>query len=112
MYEARPDILSFDATEDLELFFAERHAIEFIRQGGTVAYGLIPTSRELASLDAVAIFSRWLAAASLAGDPPELAQRAMITATCGLGLLDMAAVTDSFRLAHSVGKLVRSLAAG
>ena len=49
-------------------------------------------------------------AASLAGDPQKFAQRAMITATCGLGLLDTSAVAESFEVAHSVSKLIRSLA--
>ena len=37
-------------------------------------------------------------------------QNAMITATCGLGLLDTSAVAESFGVAHSVSKLIRSLA--
>jgi hypothetical protein len=34
----------------------------------------------------------------------------MITATCGLGLLDTSAIAESFSVAHSVSKLIRSLA--
>ena len=48
---------------------------------------------------------RWLKAASLAGDPQELAQSAMITATCGLGLVDPSAVAESFNIANATGKL-------
>jgi hypothetical protein len=44
------------------------------------------------------------------GDPQKFAQRAMITATCGLGLLDTSAMAESFGVAHSVSKLIRSLA--
>lgn len=106
----RPDILSFDAHEGLELFFADGHARDFLRNGGTVAYGMVPTLPRPGEVDAVAVFTRWLAAASLAGDPQELAQRAMITATCGLGLLDPSSVADSFHVAHRVGKLIRRLA--
>jgi len=34
----------------------------------------------------------------------------MITATCGLGLLDTASIEESFCVAHSVSKLIRNLA--
>jgi hypothetical protein len=110
MCRVRPDILSFDAHEGIELFFDDTHAREFARNGGTVAYGMVPTWQRLNPLDPMTLFTRWLAAASLAGDPQELAQHAMITATCGLGLLDVSSVAASFNLAHGVGDLIRGLA--
>jgi hypothetical protein len=110
MYRAEPDILSFDADEGLDLFFADAHALDFVRRGGTVAYGIVPTRPGLNAADAASIFIRWLKAASLAGDPHKFAQRAMITATCGLGLLDTSCIAESFRVAHSISKLVRALA--
>jgi hypothetical protein len=109
MFRTKPDILSFDAHEGLELFFSDPHTLDFVNQGGTVAYGLVPTKQHLNAIDAASIFIRWLEAASRVGDPQRLAQRAMITATCGLGLLEMSSVVDSFRVAHGVSKLVRSL---
>lgn len=109
MCTVRPDILSFDAHEGLELFFANREAREFVRHGGTVAYGLIPTHRRLEGLAASSVFSRWLALAAVGGDPQELARQSMVTATCGLGLLDAQAVRESFQLAHGVAQLFRKL---
>jgi len=106
----RPDIISFDAHEGLDLFFANWHALDFVNHGGTVAYGIVPTRPGLNSVDAARIFVRWLKAASLAGDPQKFAQRAMITSTCGLGLLDTSSVGESFSVARSLGKLIRSLA--
>ena len=106
----KPDIISFDAHEGLDLFFADWHALDFMQQGGTVAYGIVPTRPGVNAVDSASIFIRWLKAASLAGDPQKFAQRAMITATCGLGLLDTSAVAESFSVAHSVSKLIRSLA--
>jgi hypothetical protein len=91
-------------------FFADWHALEFVNQGGTVAYGMVPTRPGLNAVDSATIFMRWLKAASLAGDPQRFAQRAMITATCGLGLLDTSSVAESFSVAHSISKLIRSLA--
>lgn len=109
MCRVKPDILSFDAHEGLDLFFADWHAMDFVQQGGTVAYGLVPTRAGLDAADSASIFIRWLKAASLAGDPQKFAQRAMITATCGLGLLDESSIEESFRIAQSVSKLVKTL---
>ena len=109
MFRAKPDIFSFDAEAGLDLFFADWHALDFVQQGGMVAYGLIPTRSGLDAADAASIFIRWLKAASGAGDPQRFAQRGMITATCGLGLLDEASIDESFRVAHSVSKLVKTL---
>jgi hypothetical protein len=110
MCRAEPDILSFDAHEGLEQFFADEEASAFVNQGGIVAYGMIPTWSQLSTVDSTDIFTRWLKAASMVGDPQELARHAMVTATCGLGLLDDVAVTQSFKLAHEVGQKIRALA--
>jgi hypothetical protein len=110
MYRAKPDILSFDADEGLDLFFNDWHSLDFVNQGGIIAYGLVPTRPGLNAIDAATIFIRWLKAASHAGDPQKFAQRSMITATCGLGLLDSSAMEESFRVAQSVSKLVRAIA--
>jgi len=109
MFRVKPDILSFDANEGLDLFFANWHALDFVQQGGIVAYGLVPTRSGLNAADAASIFIRWLKAASLVGDPQRFAQRAMITATCGLGLLDESSIEESFRIAQSISKLVKTL---
>jgi hypothetical protein len=109
MFRAKPDIFSFDADAGLDLFFSDWHALDFVQQGGIVAYGLVPTRAGLDAADAASIFIRWLKAASAAGDPQKFAQRALITATCGLGLLDDASVEESFQVAHSVSKLVKTL---
>jgi hypothetical protein len=110
MCRVNPDIISFDAHEGLDSFFSDWHALDFVQQGGTVAYGIVPTRPGLNAVDSASIFIRWLKAASLAGDPQKFAQRAMITATCGLGLLDTSSVAESFSVAHSISKLIRSLA--
>jgi hypothetical protein len=110
MCRVEPDIISFDAHQGLDLFLADWHALDFMQHGGTVAYGIVPTRAGVNAVDSATIFLRWLKAASSAGDPQKFAQRAMITATCGLGLLDPSAVAESFEVAHSVSKLIRSLA--
>jgi hypothetical protein len=109
MCAVTPDIVSFDAHEGLDAFFSNAEALDFVHRGGKVAYGLIPTQRRLEGLDPAMIFGRWLKGAALSGDPQEMARNAMITATCGLGLLDPRAVEESFHLAHGVGRLFRKL---
>ena len=110
MRRVKPDILSFDADEGLDLFFADSHMIDFVHQGGLVAYGIVPTRAGVNALDSAKIFLRWLQAASQAGDPQEFAQRAIITATCGLGLLDESSIAESFGVAHAIGRMIKSLA--
>jgi hypothetical protein len=110
MLRAKPDTLSFDAHERLESFFADSHTRDFVYRGGTVAYGIVPTRSGLNAADSAKIFVRWLQAASLAGDPGTFARGAMITATCGLGLLDVSAVAESFTVTHSISRLIRALA--
>ncbi|MGA9565326.1 MAG: hypothetical protein WBS19_07375 [Candidatus Korobacteraceae bacterium] len=110
MLRVMPDVLSFDADEGLELFFGDSHALRFVHQGGLIGYGIVPTRPGLNAVDSASFFIRWLHAASKAGDPQEFARRAMITATCGLGLLDVSAMADSFGVAHTISKLIRALA--
>jgi methionine synthase II (cobalamin-independent) len=110
MLRAQPDILSFDADTGLEPFFADLQACDFVHRGGTVAYGMVPTRAGVNALDSASIFARWLQAASQAGDPQEFARRAMITATCGLGLLSPSSVIESFSVAYGIGKLIRGVA--
>ncbi|MBV9229229.1 MAG: hypothetical protein JOZ18_07940, partial [Chloroflexi bacterium] len=43
MCQAAPDILSFDAYQNLELFERDQDARAFLKGGGLVAFGLIPT---------------------------------------------------------------------
>ncbi len=111
MAQVKADILSFDAHEGLERFFLDPAARAFAGEGGIVAYGLIPTQQSLDGIGAASIFRRWFALASSAGDPREMARRAIVTATCGLGMLDASAARESFALAAAVGAKIRSLAA-
>ena len=51
MCRVKPDIISFDAHEGLDLFFADWHALDFMQQGGTVAYGIVPTRPGVNAVD-------------------------------------------------------------
>jgi hypothetical protein len=111
MCEANPDVISFDAHQYLEAFLDHESVRHFLREGGCAAYGLIPTWRSLDSVDPNALFQRWRkAAVSGQGDERQLARQSMVTATCGLGLVDEVCVAASFNLASRVGGLLRALA--
>lgn len=110
MCQAAPDIISFDSYQDLETFCADQDARRFVNAGGLVAFGLIPTSSNLSSLDPALLFTRWLLACKDIGDLSQLAAHTMITATCGLGLLNPMQAASSFRFAQRVADLVQKVA--
>ncbi len=104
------DVLSFDA----HLAIAEDGFVgvarDVLSRGGRLAFGLAPTGPSSATAESLE--SRWLALASLLGDPRAVAAQSFVTATCGLGLSTVAETRDSFalarRLASSVGSYTRS----
>jgi len=108
--QARPDIVSFDAYQGLEVFCADPAAQDFLRTGGLVAWGLVPTWSRLDQLDPQALFARWLGAATGVMAVEAVARQALITATCGLGLLPEPAVASSFHLAHQLAQRIAQVA--
>jgi hypothetical protein len=94
---AHPDLVSFDAHQGLEEFFAEPDTQAFMRGGGLVAFGLIPTWPDLCEVHPLTLLSRWLESAVTCGDIAGLAERSLFTATCGLGLLSEQAARRSFQ---------------
>jgi len=110
MLQANPDILSFDAHAGLERFCANRSARAFMLDGGQVAFGLVPTWSRLDGLTAESLFFRWLHAAREAGDVRQLARHSLVTATCGLGLLDHTAARAAFDIARPLACLLERIA--
>ncbi len=108
--QARPDIISFDAYQGLEVFCADPAAQDFLRTGGWVAWGLVPTWPRLDQLDPQALFARWLGAATGVMAVEAVARQTLITATCGLGLLPEPAVASSFHLAHQLAQRIAQVA--
>lgn len=108
--QVEPDILSFDAHHGLEAFTADPAASAFLRAGGRVAFGLIPTWSNLDQVDVNALLLRWLVAAPDTLPVADLARQTLITATCGLGLLPEPAAIASFRLAHEFETHIANIA--
>lgn len=101
----QPDIISFDANLNLETFLARPAIHDYVANGGALAYGLVPTLHNLDSFSPSEVFTRWKAATEqYASFAP--ADHALITATCGLGLLNIEAAQDSFAKAHQLSRLI------
>ncbi|WP_201360167.1 hypothetical protein [Dictyobacter formicarum] len=103
-----PDVLSFDAFQRLETFCSDQRVDSFFEHGGLTAFGLVPTT-DLSMPDASVLFARWL----LACPEKEVqyrAARTLITATCGLGLLDREHAQASFQVAGALAALVKKVA--
>lgn len=110
---AAPDLVSFDAGIALDKFFSEPPAQSFMQDGGYVAYGLVPTLSDDGRPEAQAVFDRWLAAlegAAPGASPVPLIRRSLVTAACGLGLVEPDWARRSFELAQGVSKRLAALA--
>jgi hypothetical protein len=110
MCQAAPDILSFDALQDLETFCGDGYARRFIHDGGLVAFGLVPTISDLSELDSATLFTRWLLACKDTSDIRQLASRTLITATCGLGLLNLSQAASTFGHVQHIAMLIKKVA--
>ena len=110
MCQAAPDILSFDAYQDLETFCADASVRRFVHDGGLIACGLIPTFSDLSDLDSTTLFTRWLLACKDISDMRQLASRTLITATCGLGLLSLPQAKSTFAHTQRIATLIKKVA--
>jgi hypothetical protein len=106
----KPDFVSFDAHENLESFCTDPDAQSFMREGGLTAYGMIPTLENLNALSPMNLVSRWLLACADIADVSDMAAFSLVTATCGLGLLDEDAAAQSFNMARTVSMALRRIA--
>lgn len=107
-----PDILSFDAYQDLETFCHDPSARTFLNTGGLTAFGLVPTSTVRSDLDPSALFTRWLLACQDLGDLDlrQIVSRSLLTATCGLGLLTPQQATATFQATRDLATLIAKAA--
>jgi hypothetical protein len=94
------DVLSFDAHLPMDEDGFVRLARAVMGRGGRLAFGLTPTGPSSATVES--LHSRWLALASLPGDPRTVAAHSLVTATCGFGLSTEAETRASFDLARRV----------
>ena len=110
--EADPDIINFDAFAFTEYFLLYPDAISrFINSGGTVAWGIVPTSdfRGTETVDELRQKLE-LGVASLKEiglDPDLIARRSLITPACGMGTMDEKSSNRVLELLSLVSKEMR-----
>ena len=90
--EAGPDIINFDAFEYMDYFLLyPDDIIRFLNDGGTVAWGIVPTSNFTGNESVDDLFLKLedgLKRVYKWGiDPDMLAERSIITPACGLGTM-------------------------
>jgi hypothetical protein len=94
--EAGPDIVSFDAFSYLDYFFLYPGEIQrFIQEGGTIAWGIVPTFGFTGSETVEDLSERLrkgLAKLYAMGlDPSRVAKQSLLTPACGMGTMEPAA---------------------
>ncbi|NTV46999.1 MAG: hypothetical protein HGB11_10880, partial [Chlorobiales bacterium] len=84
MCEVEPDIISFDADQDLATFLEEPAAMIFLKKGGSVAFGLVPTQLKDRSFNIEETYLKWKTELQKDFDFASVAKRSFITASCGV----------------------------
>jgi hypothetical protein len=108
MLDANPDIFSFDAYQNLEAFFACEPGRAILQKDCLIAFGLIPTFSSFDDFSTDSLLERWAKATGHQVVSNLLLPKSLFTATCGLGLLEEKAASDSFRIAHEFSRTLRS----
>lgn len=107
------DILSFDAygyLENLSLYPKELEA--FLKRGGILAWGIIPTSEEILKEEAQSLvkrFEKGLETLTKEGIDPMLLKRAILTPSCGMGSLSIELAERVCHLTAEVSKRLRGM---
>jgi hypothetical protein len=113
--ETGPDIISFDAFSYRDHFFLYPGAIRrFLERGGVIAWGIIPTGdlAGTASLDQL-VSMLGAALAKLEGlglDPKDVANRSLLSPSCGMGVTDVRKASEVFDLLPQLSTACAGLA--
>ena len=108
--EVGPNLVSFDASQDLEKFLKDEAAQEYIRSGGSVAFGFSPLKASDKDLNVMPHYLRWVMSIPKEISTRELARNSMVTVTCGLSGMDQEDARHTFALAHQFGDRLKRLA--
>ena len=112
LMETPTDIINFDAFDYFLGMTLYPEALDaFLRRGGTLAWGIVPTSDKVARLDAQALADMLTEQMErLAGkgfSVSDLAERCLITPSCGLGTLSEELAVRALQLTREVSDLMR-----
>ncbi len=105
------DILSFDSYSFFDKLILYRHDLEkFLNRGGVLAWGIVPTldQKRLADEDIQHLFSIWKEQTSqLQMDMTLLRSQAIITPSCGTGLLPLELAEKALALTRDLSIKIR-----
>jgi hypothetical protein len=110
--EAGPDIISFDAFSYMDHFLLFQEAIsKFIRKGGIVAWGMVPTFGYTGTETAEGMLAKlqegFRRLLRFGLDPEEIARQSLLTPACGMGTMDPAAASNVQGLLSILSKKCR-----
>lgn len=103
------DLVSFDAHLPVDGDRWLDLARLVVSRSGHLAFGLVPTDPN-SQTGTPELFAQWLRLAATAGDVIELANRTIVTATCGLGLATPAHAASVFERCRQIGDRIEQLA--
>ncbi len=110
--DAGIDILSFDAYGFFEKFILYKEKIVgFLEEGGVVAWGLVPTLNpdDLKKETIDSLFERWKEQNRILGlDEEFIRKRALITPSCGTGLLTIELAEKALSLTKELSERIRA----
>jgi len=113
VFEAGPDVVSVDAYGFFRSLLPYAAQLgDFLRRGGVVAWGIVPTSEAALGESVATLLARlrgqW-SELSTRGTPwTVLRRQALITPACGTGLLEPAVAEEIYRLTAGVARAVRA----
>ena len=108
------DVLNFDAYGFFDrLFLYKDELVNFMRSGGTLAWGIVPTHAEemISAVSAESLMQRWkqeaqqLVAAGLSMEM--IVRQSLVTPSCGAGSLSPAAALRVLELLQEVSQSLR-----
>lgn len=113
LIEVDPDIINFDAFEFMDYFLLYSDDIQhFLKNGGTVAWGIIPTSNFTGNESTDSLLARLEKGLERMYewglDPDVVAERSILTPSCGMGTMAPEASETVIRLLSSLSKKLRN----
>ena len=108
--EVNPNVVSFDASQDLEKFLKDEDAQKYAQSGGSVAFGFSPLKSSNKSVNVMPHYLRWVMSIPKEVSTRVLARNSLVTVTCGLSGVDRDSARRTFDLAHQFGDRLKRLA--
>jgi methionine synthase II (cobalamin-independent) len=110
--EAGPDIINFDASEYMDYFLLYPDDIErFLKGGGIIAWGIIPTANFTGEETVEGLFSRLQKGLGhineLGIDGRLIAERSILTPACGMGTMTPEHATKCLKLLSQLSQKCR-----